>query len=126
LALAVQNRLRFAVKNLGWKRAAQFVPNYILEDLAGLGGAVFRRNWRAAWAYLRGWGRFLASLPGVSAARKEVQRRRVVGDDVIFSVTQIPPSQMEGDVPLLTVDRIEQFYSRIINDLSSLETPTQS
>jgi hypothetical protein len=102
------------------------VLNYLVEDLAGLAGAAYRRNWRNSRAYLRGWVRFLGSLPGVLTARKEVQRRRVVGDDVIFSITQLSPPQMQGDIPLLTIDSIEKLYLPVITDLSPLEIPTQA
>lgn len=126
LALVVQNRLRYAAKNLGRKRAWRFILNYLIEDLAGLAGAAYRRNWRNSQAYLRGWVRFLGSLSGVLAARKEVQRRRLVGDDAIFSITQFPPPQMQGDMPLLTIESVEKLYLPMINNLSPRELPIQA
>jgi GT2 family glycosyltransferase len=122
LALVVQNRLRYAVKNLGRKRAAQSVLNYAVEDLAGLAGALFRRQWLSARAYLRAWARLLVSVPGLMAARAEVQRQRVVGDDDIFSFVQ-PPPQMRGDMPLLNLESVERIYLPMMDNASaSLET----
>jgi GT2 family glycosyltransferase len=122
LALVVQNRLRYAVKNLGWKRASRSVLNYAIEDLAGLAGALFRRQWRSGRAYIRAWARLLVSVPGLMAARAEVQRRRVVGDENIFSFAQ-PPSQMQGDMPLLTLKGVENNYLPLMDSPSPSEEP---
>jgi GT2 family glycosyltransferase len=122
LGLVVQNRLRYAMKNLSCKGAWQFLRNYAFEDLAGLAGAIYRRNWRSSGAYLRAWARFLISLPDVLSARKQVQRQRVMGDEAIFSLMQIPPPQMRGDMPLLTIESVERIYLPMLQNLSSLET----
>jgi GT2 family glycosyltransferase len=125
LALVVQNRLRYVVKNLGWKRVLQFVFNYTLEDLAGLAGSVYRRNRRRSRTYLGAWARFLTSLPDVLHSRKQVQHQRVVGDDILFSLMQPPPPQMKDEMPLLTIESIEKLYLPMISTLSSSETPSQ-
>jgi GT2 family glycosyltransferase len=126
LALVVQNRLYYVVKNLGLKRVLQFVFNYTLEDVAGLVGSVYRRNRQRSRTYLGAWARFLTSLPDALRSRKQVQHQRVVGDDALFSLMQPPPPQMKGDMPLLTIESVERLYLSMIGNLSSSERPPQA
>ena len=125
LTLVVRNRLRYTLKNLTWRQALRFLSGYAFEDLVGLGGAIYRRRGRTAGAYLYAWIQFLTAIPSILAARRQVQRRRVVGDEALRPPTPIPPPQMRGSMPLLTLESVEKVYRPWLPHRPRSETPSQ-
>ncbi len=116
LRIVARNRLRFAAKNLQIGRALRFCASYLAEDAYYLVRALADRNKTIAQAYVRAWGDFVHSWPDLWRKRVQTQRIRVRGlsDRHLFAAAQnIPLPTLEGNVPVLTMENICQYYLRI-------------
>jgi GT2 family glycosyltransferase/glycosyltransferase involved in cell wall biosynthesis len=116
LMLVVRNRLRYVVKNLQFGTALRFGACYLAEDIYHVLEAVLGGDWPVVGAYFKGWRGFMGSLPEALQQRERVQRLRVQGltDRQLFAPTrQVPPPQLDNNVPLLTMQNIREYYMQV-------------
>ena len=110
LRRVVHGRLRFALKLLPAPEAFAFVRSYLGEDLRGLRHALRGRG-AAGLAYLAGWGRVIADLPGLLAARRRLEGCRASPTSILAGLPQdLPATRLAGLDPLLTsVDVVRDY-----------------
>jgi len=120
LSIVSRNRLRYITRNLRPGSLLRYAPSYLAGDAYRLVHALWTRDWAIARAQVDAWSRFLRSLPEVLRERKHVQRLRLRGlaDRELLALTaRTPPSQLDENVPLLTLRDIREHYLRVSPDL---------
>jgi hypothetical protein len=112
MVFPIGNRLYFVVKNLEAKNMLVFLFNYLREDIKAVGAALLKGRWLLLAAYIRGYARFLFSLPRLFAKRKEVQAsRKGIGDARVFSKAfPINPSLAKDGFPCLDIPSLCRNY----------------
>jgi GT2 family glycosyltransferase len=124
LGLIVRNRLRFAWKNLDFRRARRFLWMYLKEDLGNLGWAVWKGEWPVARTYAISRLQWLASWPEATLQRWRTRRSQhpSFSDEELFAlVDQAPMPSMYGRYPVLVTPFVRGHYMRL--DIFQPESP---
>jgi len=109
--LVIGNRLRFITKNLSKGTWLNFMRNYAKEDIRGFLRSVKHRDIGMAWTYTLAWLRFLAGLPGIVAARRRIQKSRVLKDGALFELwPELPPLLDLTGNPVFDIATIRRIY----------------
>jgi GT2 family glycosyltransferase len=109
----IGNRLYFTFKNLSRRTMKRFLSNYISEDKRSIKYCLKHKNFPLAWAYIRGYLRFLTAFPALFYKRKKLQRNRKITDDsLIFA--KAPPlnlTLLEDGAPKLDIQSLHANYA---------------
>ena len=111
----VGNRLYFTLKNLESKTIRRFLLNYLPEDIKSTLIYLKRRNFSLVGAYLRGYCRFLFSLPGLCVKRRRLQRQRKISGvhdaEILARAVPFNTTLMAQGAPLLDVYSLRVNYA---------------
>jgi GT2 family glycosyltransferase len=116
LGLIIYSRLRFAWKNLDFRRARRFLWLYLKEDLGNLVWALYKGRYDVAGTYLRRRLQWVFSLPEVTMARWRTRRERhpSFSDDAAFALIEhVPQPAMYGKYPVIVAHFIRSHYMRL-------------
>lgn len=114
--LVARNRLRFIWKNLDLGRAWQLTRTYLAESIRHVTWAAKQGKAGIAGTYLRSWGQWFVSWPGLLLARRRIRGRRApsFSDNEAFAlVGMIPQPAMYGRYPVLTASLIREHYMQL-------------
>ena len=115
LEKAVTGQIRFAVKVGSPGRTALLVLHALKDAGMNFGGAIHRRNWKIAMAYIRAAGRTSWNLPALLATRWRVQSRRAIDDAELFAgADDLTPSMVWRNAPELTSANVRNYYAPLI------------
>jgi len=113
LGLVIYSRLRFAWKNLDFRRACRFLGLYFKGDIGGYLWAKQNGMKDAMATYRQTRLKWLRSLPEVTQARRRTRRRQrpPFSDDKAFALAaQAPRPAMYGKYPVLAAPFIRNHY----------------
>ena len=113
LGLVTYSRLRFAWKDLDFGRACRFLGLYFKGDIGGYLWAKQNGMKDAMATYRQTRRKWLRALPEVTAARRQIRRRRrpPFSDDQAFALAaQAPRPAMYGKYPVLAAPFIRSHY----------------
>lgn len=116
LGLIIRNRLRFAWKNLDFRRASRFLWMYFQEDVSNALWAVARRELAVARTYLRSRWQWALSWPEASFRRWQTRRacRPPFSDNAAFAlVDTVPGPSMYGRYPVILASFIRAHYMKL-------------
>jgi hypothetical protein len=116
LGLVTVSRLRFAWKNLDFRRACKLAWLFFKGDLGGFLWARHLGMDEAAATYARSRLQWVGSWPKVVAARMRTRslRRPPYSDDAVFALTEdIPRPAMWGAYPVISAPLIRSHYMRL-------------
>ncbi len=118
--LVIGNRLRFITKNLSKGAWLNFMRNYFREDVRATLRSVKHRDFSMAITYIRAWTQFLLGLPGILAARRRIQKTRVIRDKAIFDLwPDLPPLMDEGGNPIFDVATVRRIYVHFLEEVGN-------
>jgi GT2 family glycosyltransferase len=113
----VGNRLYFTLKNLEWATMKRFLINYLIEDIKSMLIFLKRRNISLYFAYIRGYMRFLASLPALMFKRARMRKRRKsagIEDSQLFAgAVPLNLTLMERGAPKLDIYSLRTNYAPV-------------
>lgn len=113
----VGNRLYFTLKNLEWVTAKRFLVNYLIEDIKSMLIFLKRRDISLYFAYVRGYLRFLASLPALLFKRSRLHKRRKaagIEDSRLFAgAVPLNLTLMERGAPKLDIYSLRTNYAPV-------------
>jgi GT2 family glycosyltransferase len=108
-------RLWFITKLLTPAYFFRFLCGYVVEDIFGILIVTIGVRWKKLGSYLRVWGDYLRSYPGILRERNTVQSRRVSSDKDLFNLQRsVPIPLIWHGFPLLTWDTIRYQYHPLI------------
>jgi glycosyltransferase involved in cell wall biosynthesis len=111
LANVTVGRLRFALRLWCAPTLWRSLSSYALADLGLIIRGLLRFKLAESRAVLRGWGRFLRSIPTIRRERRLLQARRVLSDKQILALhRESPPPLIWRGLPELTWESITQSY----------------
>jgi hypothetical protein len=115
LGNALFGQMRFAVKIPGPGRAALLALHSVNDWGVNIRGAFRTRDGATVGVYARTAAKVAWSLPSAVAARRRVQRRRVVGDAALFAhADDLTPSLVWRNLPELTCASIRDYYAPLM------------
>ncbi|MBN1658373.1 MAG: glycosyltransferase family 2 protein [Anaerolineae bacterium] len=116
LGLIIRNRLRFAWKNLDFRRASRFLWMYLQEDIGNLLCALSRREYAVARTYIKSRWQWAVSWPEATLRRWQTRRmcRPPFSDDAAFAlVDQVPSPCMYGRYPVVLASFVRAHYMQL-------------
>lgn len=124
LANITDGRLRFALRLWRAPTLWRSLFGYALADLALIARSTLRFRLAESRAVLRGWGKFLRSIPAIRRERGDLQARRVISDKRILSLQrESPPPLIWLGLPELTWETITQTYLPLVQVQRSKPLP---
>jgi hypothetical protein len=115
LGNALFGQLRFALTIPRPGRAALLALHSVNDWGINIRGAFRTRDAATLGVYARTAARVAWSLPSALAARRRIQRRRLVGDDALFAhADDLTPSMMWRNLPELTCASIRDYYAPLM------------
>ena len=104
-------RLRFALRLWQNPTLWRSLAGYALADLGLVLRGLLHARLLELRAVLKAWGKFLADIPAIRAARRTLQARRVRRDDQLLALQRRTPSPLIWHgLPELTWESITQTY----------------
>jgi GT2 family glycosyltransferase len=116
LGLIIRNRLRFAWKNLDFRRATHFLWMYLQEDVGNLLCALSQREYAVARTYATSRWQWAVSWPEATYRRWQTRRmcRPPFSDDAAFAlVDRVPSPCMYGRYPVILASVVRGHYMHL-------------
>lgn len=114
LRYAITNRMKFSFRILQKPTLIKFVESYLKEDIKSCLHYIKKREFSYLNTYLRAYFNIIVSLPVLYKNRKSIQKKRIVSDEEILTLTPEANTLLPKGKPAITREVIRSVYYKYL------------